>query len=430
MTTPNPRPPFKSRREIHEAERTHHEGGRRAAHPGQRAGRQGLNDPFAVVGREVAGETTGMRSRRLEHERMRAHKRRSAQRVRTILIVLLVLAIVGGGVWFAFEQLRSSHAQSTLLGDDYPGPGTGSVEVTVDLGQTGMEIGDTLVNAGVVKSLEAFTRAFSANKAATSIRPGTYTLKREMSASDAVAALLDEANRSDNTITVTPGLTAAQILDRITSVTDFSVDEVEAALSDTKSIGLPAEASGKLEGWLAPGSYEVSKSDTPTTLLSQMVSATISELDSHGVEASRREEVLIKASILEREVNIDEYLPKVARVIENRLSETNAETQGYLQMDSTVLYGVNKTGGVPSAQDMANDNPYNSYLYKGLPPTPIAQPSTAAIEAVLAPAQGSWLYYVTIDLDSGETLFADTYAQQQENIKKFDAYCKANEGKC
>ncbi len=415
MTTPNPRPPFASRREIHEAER----------------GRHGTaGDPLSRAPREVPAETTGMRSRRLEHERMRARKRLRRRRIRTVLVLVLVLGLISAGGWFALEQIRSAGSQSAQVADDYPGPGQGSVEVTVDVGETGADIGQSLFEAGVVKSVEAFTRAFAANKAATSIRPGTYTLKLEMSASDAVAALLDDANRSDNTVTVTPGQTAAQIVERITSVTEFSADEVEAALADSEGIGLPAEAGGQAEGWLAPGSYEVSSTDTPTTLLADMVAATVAELDSLGVAADQRETLLITASILEREVNIDEYLPMVARVIENRLTNTSAETQGYLQMDSTVLYGVGKTGGVPNADDLANDNPYNTYIYKGLPPTPIAQPGQAAIEAVLNPAEGSWLYYVTVNLDTGETLFADTYAEQQANKEKFDEYCAANEGKC
>ncbi len=410
MTTPNPRPPFRPRRELHAEER-------RAAARGPRAA-------------EVPVETTGMRSRRLEHERRRARKRRRNRRIRSVLILALVLALLVGAGWFAINQLRDSSSQSSAVADDYPGPGSGSVEVTVDVGESGTQIGQSLVDAGVVKSLEAFTRAFTANKAATSIRPGTYTLKLQMSASDAVAALLDEANRSDNTVTVTPGQTAAQIVERITAVTSFTTDEVEAALKDSAGIGLPAEAGGNAEGWLAPGSYEVASTDTPTTLLAEMVKGTVKELDDLGVAAADREAVLIKASILEREVNIDEYLPKVARVIENRLADTSAETKGFLQMDSTVLYGVGKTGGVPTAEDMANDNPYNTYVHQGLPPTPIAQPATSAITAVLDPAEGDWLYYVTVNLDTGETLFATTYAEQQKNIEMFKEYCAANSGKC
>lgn len=375
-------------------------------------------------------ETTGMRSRRFEYERRRARKRRRNRRIRSFFIILLVLVLLGGAGWFALKQLDLTGQQSSAYADDYPGPGTGQVEVTIDIGATGTSIGQTLVEAGVVKSTEAFNRAFAANKAAPSIRPGTYRLKKEMSASDAIAALLDEKNRSENTVTVTPGQTTWQIIERITSVTSFTADEVNAALKDTTAIGLPEEAEGNVEGWLAPGSYEVSASDTPTTLLSQMIKRTIGELDALAVPKDQREIILNKASILEREVNIDEYLPKVARVIENRLNNPDAETMGYLQMDSSVLYGVGKTGGVPSADDMADDNPYNTYLYKGLPPTPIAQPSEAAIKAVLKPAEGPWLYYVTVNLETGETLFAQTLAEQEANTARFREYCTANPGKC
>lgn len=423
MTTPPPRPPFKPRREIHS------HGAHASLHtePPRRAPRA----EGAVQAPDAVGlETTGMRSRRLEHERLRVKRRRRNRRIRSAFVILLVLVLLGGAGWFAINQVMDSSSQSAHLADDYPGPGEGSVEVTVDVGESGMEIGQTLVNAGVVKSLDAFTRAFNANKASTSIRPGTYTLKLKMSASEAVAALLDDANRSENTVTVAPGQTAAQIVERIVAVTDFTQEEVDSALADSAAIGLPAEAGGNAEGWLAPGSYELASTDTPATLLGQMVAKTVAELDALGVAAADRQAVLIKASILEREVNIDEYLPKVARVIENRLADPEGETKGLLQMDSTVLYGVGKTGGVPTVDDLADENPYNTYLHKGLPPTPIAQPAKSAIEAVISPAQGPWLYYVTVDLDTGETLFAQTHAEQEANVEKFKAYCVANPGKC
>ena len=423
MTTPPPIPPFQSRRELHShsvRSTSRHEAQRRVPHPDR---------PFPSPD-AIGLETTGMRSRRLEHERLRVKRRRRNRRIRSAIVIALVLALLGGAGWFALTHVLDSNAQSAQLADDYPGPGEGSVEVTVDVGESGIQIGQTLLDAGVVKSLDAFTRAFTANKAATSIRPGTYTLKLKMSAAEAVAALLDDANRSENTVTIAPGQTVAQIAERIVAVTDFTQEEVDSALTNSAAIGLPSEAEGNPEGWLAPGSYEVASSDTPATLVKQMVEKTVSELNTLGVAPADRQTVLIKASILEREVNIDEYLPKVARVIENRLADPDGETKGLLQMDSTVLYGVGKTGGIPTVSDLADENPYNTYVYKGLPPTPIAQPSQDAIKAVLNPAPGPWLYYVTIDLDTGETLFAQTRAEQEVNAKKFEAYCTANPGKC
>jgi UPF0755 protein len=375
------------------------------------------------------GETTsGLRSRRLEHERARARRRRRNQRIRTGIILVVVLALLGGGLWFAWGKVRGGG--SSPQSDDYPGPGSGSVQVTVESGDVGTDIGQKLVDQDVVKSLAAFTRAFDANRAATSIKPGTYTLKQQMSASEAVAALLDDANRSDNTVTVIEGQTAAQVAEKMASVTDFSADDIDAAMKDAQAIGLPEEAGGDVEGWLEPGTYEVSSSDTPQSLFSQMVSARVDELDRLGVAEGDRQTILTKASILEREMNIDEYLPQVARVIDNRLDDSGGETKGLLQMDSTVLYGVGKTGGVPTDADYQDDNPYNTYLHAGLPPTPISQPSEKSLEATLHPADGSWLYFVTVDLDTGETLFATTLDEQEQNKTRFNEYCASHPGKC
>ena len=161
-----------------------------------------------------------------------------------------------------------------------------------------------------------------------------------------------------------------------------------------------------------------------------MIQARVDALDQAGVLEDQRQTVLIKASIVEREMHLEKYMPMVARVIENRLKDTEGETRGQLKMDSTVLYGVGKYGGVPTKDDLANDNPYNTYLIKGLPPGPIASPSSTAINAVLNPEPGDWLYFVTIDLDTGETLFATTNEEQEKNKVKFDEYCEANPGKC
>ena len=375
------------------------------------------------------GETTsGLRSRRLEHERARARKRRRRRRVRTFLVLAVVIALLGTAVWYALGALGGSGEPQES--DDYPGPGTGSVEVTVQQGDTGSDIGAALVAEGVVKTPAAFTRAFQANKASGSIRPGTYTLRTQMSASDAVAALLDDANRSDNTVTVDAGQTVAQVVSKVVDVTGLPQEQVEEAFSGSADIGLPAEAGGNVEGWLAPGAYEVSASDTPQSLATAMVAGTVKELDNLGVPSDQRQDLLIKASILEREVNIDTYLPKVARVIENRLEDPDGETKGFLQMDSTVLYGLGRTGGIPSADDLKQDTPYNTYLHPGLPAGPIAQPGRAALEATLRPADGKWLYFVTVNLDTGETLFAETHAEQDENRKKLEQWCSANQGKC
>lgn len=374
-------------------------------------------------------ESAGGRSQRLEQERRAVRRRRVMRRIRAFFVLLIVLGLVAGAGWFAMRYLTDD-TSSIVEADDWTGPGSTEVSVVIASGESGTAIGEKLVEAGVVKSLSAFTRAWEANKAAQSIRPGTYALRKEMSASGAIAALLDSTNRTDNTVTVIPGETIAQVVDRMTQVTDFSKEEIQAALKNSAAIGLPAEAKGNPEGWLCPGSYELAEGDTPETIFAQMVADTVKTLDELKVPPASRLEVLTKASIVEREVNIDEYLPKVARVIENRLSKPEGETRGLLQMDSTVLYGVNKTGGIPTEEDLASDTPYNTYRYPGLPPAPVSQPNRSAIEAVLSPAEGDWLYFVTVNFDTGETLFATTVEAQRENTKRLKEYCAAHAGKC
>lgn len=376
---------------------------------------------------ETASETTGMRSRRLASERRAARKRKRRRRIRSFFIIVLVLGLLAGASYVAYDQLFNA---STTSSDDYPGPGTGSVEVTIDEEATGRAIGQTLVEAGVVKSVGAFVRQFEKTSASMSIRPGTYRLKLQMSASGALAALLDETNRVDSTVTIGAGQKLSEVKQRIVDIMGVSEADVDAAFADTEAIGLPSEAGGNAEGWLLPGSYEVGETDTPTTLIARMVKGTIDELDRLGVTPADRETVLIKASIVDGEMNIDKYMPMVARVIDNRLADTNGETKGMLGMDSTVLYGVGKTSGVPDQADLDNDNPYNTRLHPGLPPTPIGQPSEKAIKAVLNPADGTWLYFVTVNLDTGETLFASTLEEQEKNREQFKAYCAANPKVC
>ena len=142
------------------------------------------------------------------------------------------------------------------------------------------------------------------------------------------------------------------------------------------------------------------KRQDPVDILAPMVAKTIAVLDQHTVAEADRETVLIKASIVEKEGKLDVDRGKVARVIENRLSHAQP-----LGMDSTLVYGLNKSGLQLTQADVDGNNPYNTAHTLGLPPGPIASPGIPSIEAVLNPTPGPWLFFVTINLDTGETLF-------------------------
>jgi UPF0755 protein len=136
------------------------------------------------------------------------------------------------------------------------------------------------------------------------------------------------------------------------------------------------------------------------------------------------------ASIVEGEAGVADR-GKVARDVENRLDNPTGPTVGLLQMDSTVNFALQKRGNLTKAEyDSAKSNPYDTYAHKGLPPGPISSPGAAAIEAAANPTEGPWFYFVTVNYDTGETLFATTQAEHDRNNAQRQAWCEENKPKC
>ena len=363
---------------------------------------------------------------RSEKRELRAARKRAAQRRRRALIsVLVAVVFIGAGGYFVWTKGTEFFASFDLFGSepvdeivDYPGPGTGEVRVTVAAGAAGSQIGQVLTEAGVVASAKAFTAAYTANPQAGSIQPGTYNLFKEMKASDAVTALLNPDNRADFIIEIPNGFNKAKTIARIVKVTGFPEADVVAAMEDAAGIGLPAEAGGNAEGWLAPARYEFGLDTTPTQMIAAMVAGTVATLDGLQVPAEDRQTLLTTASIVEKEAGTDEDRPLMASVIENRLAA------GWkLEMDATLHYVL--PGGddaSTSTEDTKFDNPYNTYMYAGLPPAPIASPSVASLQAVLTPADTNYFFWVAIDPVNKVTKFAETLPEHNENKKLYDAW--------
>ena len=393
------------------------------------------DDFFAELGiqrDEDAGDAKdkpkSRRQRRMEKVERRQRKRR--RHWLTSLVIVITLVAVGVLGYKAIGIMRDASAQATHA-EDYKGEGEGEVTVTIPEGASGADIGDILQSKGVVASGKAFTNAAKNNPKGNTIQPGTYKLKKKMSANSALQALLDPESKGDHTLTIPAGVSKQIVKDRLKKVGSFTDEQIEAAYADSAAIGLPAEAGGNVEGWLAPGTYDVTENATPKDLVKKMVSQTVTELKELKVPKEDYQKVLTKASIVEREVNSERYYGQAARVIENRLSQTDGETHGLLQMDSTVQYGLGRYGGIPTeAETQDANNPYNTYVHKGLPPGPIGSPGEAAVKAVLNPPAGSWLYFVTVNLETGETLFASTSEEQKANTKKLNDYCSKNKEIC
>lgn len=362
--------------------------------------------------------------RRSAASRRAAAKRKRRRRQRTAVVLVVVLGFVGAGAYLLWDRLDDVLGDLPFVGsqaEDYPGPGGDPVEVVIPEGATGGQMGTVLHDAGVVASVAAFNDAFGQNPAAAGIQPGTYQLQAEMKASDAVAALVKNEKLQTN-VTIPEGYTVDQIVEKIASVTTISKDELDKALDDPSSFGLPKQADGNAEGWLFPKTYSVQPGDDATSLLTAMVAQTSKELESAGVAKDDWESTLIKASLVEREAKHDEDRPKMARAIENRLDQ-----EVPLGIDASTAYGLGKPGTELTRDDNYDlDNPYSLYARTGLPPTPIANPGAASIEAVGHPADGNWLFWVTVNLDTGETKFAETNLEHEKNVAELRKWEKAN----
>ncbi|WP_182376547.1 endolytic transglycosylase MltG [Nocardioides sp. WS12] len=342
-----------------------------------------------------------------------------------LLVIVLFCAIIA---WFARGAI--SDVKDMFSGpEDYPGPGTGEVEVVIDPGQSIRSMGNELKELDVVASSDAFVDAASANTDAQMIQAATYVMKLQMKAADAVTFLANPANAgSGNTVTVPEGARVGQVVETIVKKTDFTEKQLTALLDKPSKIGLPAEAGGNPEGYLFPATYEITDSTTAQSLLSQMVSQTeAAEKDLQIAAGAERlgltaHEIITVASILEYEANRGPDYPKVARVIYNRLDDGQA-----LQLDSTVSYASKRKGDVwTTADERDSESLYNTYKHTGLPPGPIGSPGKETIEAALNPAEGNWLYFVP-DFEKGTTLFTDSYDEHLRNAEKAKEYCRTHD---
>ena len=351
-------------------------------------------------------------SGRKREERLRKQRRR-----RTISVLVVALILVAGAGYVVYSLMGGSlfggSAQSKEV-TDYPGPGRpGAPTVVINAGDSGAAIATTLYSAGIVASEGAFREAFDNNPDAAGIQPGSYQLLLEMKAEDAVRALLDPKSRVSMKVTIPEGFSAEDIYTRINKVTLIPVEELRAAAEgDPAAIGLPAEAGGKIEGWLFPSTYQVEPNTSAAAVLAPMVAKTVETLTAKGVPQDQWQAVLTKASLVEREAKMHEDRPIMARAIENRLDRGMT-----LDIDASVAYGLGISGTQLTRENTQDpSNPYNTYKHLGLPPTPIASPGAVSIDAVLSPAPGNWVFWVAIDLETGETRFAETYDEHQENV--------------
>lgn len=291
---------------------------------------------------------------------------------------------------------------------------TGTTIVTVSAGEATANVYAALAHQGVIGSA-TMMRLYSLIHGAPTILQGSYELKRGETFSAANTAL--GAGPNVIPLEVPAGFTFQEIVNRAAAFGASRVSNQMVSAMKTGAVRSPFEPNSlnNLEGLLAPGVYLITPTTTGAGLLTQMVDrfvvlAARSGLSPHSTaNGLNAYQLVIAASIVEKEGYFPINMPKVARVIFNRLANGMA-----LQMDSTVLYALGRDGGNVTSADLAVRSPYNTYLTVGLTPTPTCSPSLQAIAAVMHAPDGSWLYFVVIN-KAGIEAFSTTYAEQLAN---------------
>jgi UPF0755 protein len=345
-------------------------------------------------------------------------RRKKRRRRRTWIAMLLAVLVVGGAVGGAYLGLAPL-ARKLMEPDDYTGAGTAPVMVKIPEGASGRTMAAVLANAGVVKTQQSFVDALEAAPNST-VQPGTYELRKQMAAAQALTLLTAKGSRQITSVTIPEGMRAADVLTTLAKRLGLSRAALEKA-STSGAIGLPPAAKGRPEGFLFPATYQFPPDVTPVEVLSTMVERAERAYREAGVSPGKLRSVAIRASIVQAEAGNQKYMGPIARVLSNRLS-----TDMPLQLDSTVSYATKRFGVTTTATERSLNSGYNTYRYKGLPAGPIGNPGAEAIEAVMDPPSGRWLFFVTVNPSTGETKFANDKNQHDAYVKQFQAWLRAH----
>ncbi len=342
---------------------------------------------------------------------------------RTVAIVVVASVLFLGSLgWWAVGVLNPSGE-----------PGV-AVNFTVNDDDTISSVASRLHSAGIISNATIF-RWYVSTKGTIALTPGYYALKPKDNAGSIIEALSTPPAQTFISVTFPEGMTVAQMAQRLSEkMTFMKPEDFMAAVNSTDTASeLRPKSQTSLEGLLFPDTYQISGDDTESRVVARLVS--MMERVSRQVELTAGAkargfspyEILIIASLIEREAKVATDRSKIAQVIYNRLSKKMK-----LEIDASVKYGQDPA--MTWTEMKATDTPYNTYINAGLPPTPIANPGKASIQAALAPfgspptsdpactglpagVKCEYLYYVLAD-EAGGHVFATTYEQHLLNVEK------------
>ena len=334
--------------------------------------------------------------------------------MKKILLTVALVALLLGGI--------GAYGVSRLYeGADEPYRGYGGTEVFVDIvpGTTTAGIGRQLVDAGVVEDQRTFRIALWRSGRDRLLQAGEYRFTELASALD-VIDVLARGQVHLRTVTFPEGLTRWEMAE-VFGRSEFGVADEFLAASERVDLveDLDPDATD-LEGYLFPETYALPRGATADDLVEAMLAQFRRTFDDALLAQAAEQEMTVRqvvtlASLIQRETGQDDERPVVSAVYRNRLDRRMP-----LQCDPTVIYALQVDGlydGNLTRENLRYDSPYNTYVYPGLPPGPIAAPGAADLRAALAPADVSYVYFVS--RNDGSHVFADTLREHNRNVREY-----------
>jgi uncharacterized YceG family protein len=336
--------------------------------------------------------------------------RRRSTLLRVVLGVAVAVVLFAG--WFLFSLFQP-----------FKGDGEGLVRVAIPTGASVTQIGDILEENDVISSAFFFRTRVTLGGNRGDLKPGHYRLKQDMSYSAAIDALSEGPPKDIVTVTIPEGRSRAEVAPTVEGA-GLEGSYERASATAPRGFNLrryKAAGAESLEGFLFPATYELKRGASADELVAKQLEAFEEEFATVDLRKAARKnltpyDVLIIASMVEREASVPEDRPLIASVIYNRL-----KTGMPLGIDATIRYATGNWTEPLKVSELAIDSPYNTRTNTSLPPGPIGSPGIESIKAAANPAASDYLFFVVKPCGEGEHVFSETDAEFQEDVARYNA---------
>ena len=329
----------------------------------------------------------------------------------------------------------------------YPGDrhaGTGkTIAVEINSGMSFPAIARTLADKGIIDHPTWFKLYAMSRGATSSVKTGTYTLRDDMTPKEVLDALLAGVKDVTTDVAIPEGLNMLEVFALIDKAGVAKKEDLEKLARDPAFLEKHGIAGDSIEGYLFPATYNFRVPEKPDRVLERMIDkyqsvwADVSAKHARGLKKLKDRlkwsdhDVLVLASIVQKEAGVKEDERRIAQVFVNRLTDDDFRPLHRLQTDPTIRYGCevptsisaacqawDRSDRLHQAQLDDKDNPYNTYTHEGLPPGPISNPGRDAMEAASDP-DGSDYFYFVVKPGSKSSAFAKTYDEHRKNVQKY-----------